>query len=166
MTAPRAGQCGSGVHTFVRMSAMRKILCPIDFSAGSKAALSWAEDWAQQFGAALYLLHAYENPVYVLPPAGYVGPTVDALSGVRKHLEAELDRWKAEAERSGIKVRADLIEGTPYRTVIDVARDYTPDLIVMGTHGRTGLAHALIGSVAERVVRLAPCPVLTVRVAP
>jgi nucleotide-binding universal stress UspA family protein len=148
------------------MSVIKKILCPIDFSSGSKAAVIWAQDWAQQFGAELYLVHAYENPVYVLPMAGYVGPTVDMLSGVRKHLDDELGRWKTEVEKSGLRVRADLIEGSPYRTVIDVARDYAPDLIVMGTHGRTGLAHALIGSVAERVVRLSPCPVLTVRATP
>lgn len=145
------------------MSAIKKILCPVDFSPGAREALARAEDLAKRFSAEIYLLHAYENPVYVLPMSGYVGPTAEILGGIRTQLDQEMGRWKAEVEKAGVRVRADVVEGAAYRAVVDVARDYQPDLIVMGTHGRTGFSHALIGSVAERVVRLAPCPVMTVR---
>jgi nucleotide-binding universal stress UspA family protein len=145
------------------MPDIKKILCPVDFSAGSKASLSYAQDLAKRVGAELYLVHAYENPVYVLPMSGYVGPTAEILAGVRKQIDDELARWKDEVAKQGLVVRGEVLEGAPYRVVLDAADEYKPDLIVMGTHGRTGLAHVLIGSVAERVVRMAHCPVLTVR---
>ncbi|HEX7481747.1 MAG TPA: universal stress protein [Polyangiales bacterium] len=145
------------------MPAIKKILCPVDFSAGSKTALTYAEGLAKRLGAELYLVHAYENPVYVLPMSGYVGPTAEILAGVRQQIDEELVRWKASVAKEGLTVRGDVFEGAPYRVVLDAADEYKPDLIVMGTHGRTGIAHVVIGSVAERVVRLAHCPVLTVR---
>ncbi len=147
------------------MTDIKKILCPVDFSPGAKAALTYAEDLAKRVGAELYLVHAYENPVYVLPMSGYVGPTAEILSGIRQQIDNEMARWKQDVAKQGLGVRADVLEGAPYRVVLDAAAEYKPDLIVMGTHGRTGIAHVVIGSVAERVVRMATCPVLTVRTA-
>jgi nucleotide-binding universal stress UspA family protein len=145
------------------MRQYKRILCPVDFSSFSKAALAEAASLAQGMGSELCLLHAFLNPAYVLPMSGYVGPTSDMLTKIRQQLCEELEAQAAPYRKQAIKAETLVLEGTPYQAIVDHAKEWHADLIVMGTHGRTGLSHALTGSVAERVVRLAPCPVLITR---
>ena len=141
---------------------IRHILAPTDFSDYSKRALSDALDLAQTFGAKLTLLHVVE-------PAPYLGeftlPTMgeDLLGDLERQASAELARVLPEAPQAPIAVTRAVIVGSPARTIVATAEATHVDLLVLATHGRTGLSHLLIGSVAERVVRTAPCPVLTIR---
>ena len=142
----------------------KRICCPIDFSDASRAAMEVAADLARRFGAELVLLHAYPIPGYTFPDGSVVAsPRMmqDLADQAQKHLE----EWRAEAEKmvEPGKVSAEKAVGEPAAEILEVARARGADLIVMGTHGRTGLEHALMGSIAERVVRRAHCPVLTVR---
>ena len=145
------------------MRQYQRILCPVDFSSYSKAALEEGASLAKSMGAELSVLHAYQNPAYVLPMSGYVGPTADMLNKIREQLAAELEALAAPYRKQGIKTETLVLEGVPYKSIVDHAAEWHADLIVMDTHGRTGISHALTGSVAERVVRLAPCPVLITR---
>lgn len=145
------------------MQPFKKILVPVDFSDCSKQALADAIAIGEGMSAEVTVLHAYENPAYVLPMSGYVGPTADMLARLRDQLTDELEALADQAREKKLEAKTELIEGIPYKTVVDFAKQWGADLIVMGTHGRTGLSHALTGSVAERVVRLAPCPVLVSR---
>ena len=139
-----------------------RIVIPTDFSECSRNA--W--DMARKLGAAggeLVLLHV----VTEVPRFGEGLLTAQRASeidaAVRRWAEANLADWVAEARSEGLKVRSALHTGAPYREIVDLARDERADLIVIGTHGRGGMDRALMGSVSDRVVRLAPCPVLTVR---
>jgi len=147
------------------MQAVRKILVPVDFSEPSRVALEHAAVWAVPFGAKIDVLHVWQAPAFVplpsLPEASPADATLIEL--VRKAAAQALDRFVAEVTKQGVPVREVLSEpGSPAHTIVDVAKKGGYDLLVLGTHGHTGLAHALIGSVAERVVRHASCPVLTV----
>jgi nucleotide-binding universal stress UspA family protein len=139
-----------------------RIMCPVDFSAGSKEALRVAADLAREHDATLVLVHVW-SPAQLTMGDGYLAPPViqDMLDGET----AQLAKSKAEAQQLGVKeVATRLITGVPWHEIVSAARtDGAIDLIVIGTHGRTGLAHVLLGSVAEKVVRHAPCPVLVVR---
>jgi universal stress protein A len=148
------------------MAEFKKILCPIDFSPSAEKALRYAEGLAQHFQSEILLVHAYEDPAYIMPMTGYLGPEPGLINQLRAHLEEQMDNWKAAVAKAGFPVRTEILEGTAHQVVIDAAKEHQVDLIVMSTHGRTGLSHALMGSVAERVIRLAHCPVLTVRSAP
>jgi nucleotide-binding universal stress UspA family protein len=148
------------------MADFRIILCPVDFSPSAEKALRYAEGLAKQFGSEIVLVHAYEDPAYIMPMTGYLGPEAGLINQLRAHLEEQMERWKIAVANAGFVVRTDLLEGVAHQVVIDAAKEHKADLIVMSTHGRTGLSHALMGSVAERVIRLAHCPVLTVRSAP
>jgi universal stress protein A len=142
---------------------IRHILAPTDFSDYSKKALSDAFELAQTFGAKLSLLHVVELPPY--PLEGFAPPAVsaDLLSDLERQASAELARVLPEARQATIEVTRAVAMGAPSQTIVETAEAAHVDLIVMATHGRTGLSHLLIGSVAERVVRTAPCPVLTIR---
>jgi universal stress protein A len=140
-----------------------RILVPTDFSTASDAALGFAKTVAGMFNASLHLLHVFEDPVVTvgfteayapLPPATRIALVDDA----GKQLAARL----SEEERARYDATTEVVSGASAMAIVEYAQDRGIDLIVMGTHGRTGMAHLLIGSVAERVVRLAPCPVLTV----
>jgi nucleotide-binding universal stress UspA family protein len=148
------------------MLSIRRIVCPVDFSACAQHALEYAQELAKQFDAELSLVHAYEDPAAYatpVPMSGYVGPGAELLHELRKQFELRLEACMAEVAKTGVRVRSELLEGTPYRVVLDWAKEYKADLIVIGTHGHTGFTHALLGSVTERVVRMAECPVLTIR---
>jgi nucleotide-binding universal stress UspA family protein len=142
----------------------KRICCPIDFSDASRAAMEVAGDLAKRFGADLVLLHAYPIPGYTFPDGSVVAsPKMmqDLADQAQKHLE----EWRADAERQlgAPRVTAEKAVGEPAAEILKAAKEGRCDLIVMGTHGRTGIEHALMGSIAERVVRRAHCPVLTVR---
>jgi nucleotide-binding universal stress UspA family protein len=142
---------------------IRKILVPTDFSAHSKEAQAWASDLAKRYDATLTLLHVYQPISYALPE-GYVLPSANLLADLEVNLGRSLDEaGKQLAESTGVKVDTSLLQGVPFAEIIRFAREGSYELIVLSTHGRTGLRHALLGSVAEKVVRKAPCPVLTVR---
>ena len=140
----------------------KKILCPIDFSDPARAAMKVAVDLCRQFGAELTLFHAYELPGYTLPE-GSVVASPKMLQELADQADSHLAEWRRLAEGMGAArvVTAKGI-GEPALEIVELARDGGFDLVVVGTHGRTGLRHALLGSVAERVVRRASSPVLTV----
>jgi len=141
----------------------KRICCPIDFSDASRAAMEVAADLARRFGAELVLFHAYPVPGYTFPDGSVVAsPKMlqELADGAERHLEA----WRRDAEVAGAsRVEAAKVAGEPAAEIVSFAREQGVDLLVLGTHGRTGLEHALMGSIAERVVRRARCPVLTVR---
>ena len=141
---------------------IRHILAPTDFSDHSKGALSDALELAQTFGATLSLLHVIEPSPYLgefTPPT--MGP--GQLGDLERQATAELARVLPDAQGATIEVTRAVTIGSPPRKIVETAEAAHVDLIVMATHGRTGLSHLVMGSVAERVVRTAPCPVLTIR---
>lgn len=144
-----------------------KILAATDFSDDSNHALSYAVELAQKFSAEVIVLHVDQPlaPVMVsdLNPGLDVGAMGRIAEEQRLAALRELDQTTARLRESGIKSRGLLKVGAPFLEIISTAQAEGADLIVMGTHGRTGLVHVLMGSVAERVVRKAHCAVLTVR---
>lgn len=143
------------------LPGLRHILLPFDFSDGAKLALQHAIGYARAFDARLTLLHIVHLPYL---GSGF-GPGDGALieAGLVADVSEQLHALAGEVEREGVPVEALVRVGHPASEVVDVAQREGIALIVMGTHGRTGLRHVLLGSVAEHVVRHAPCPVLVVR---
>jgi nucleotide-binding universal stress UspA family protein len=140
----------------------KTICCPVDFSDASRAAMEVAADLARRGGASLTLLHAYPVPGYTFPD-GSVVASPRMLQELADQSARHLGEWKKQAEALGAPdVRVETVVGEPAAEIVAFARDRKVDLLVLGTHGRTGIEHALMGSVAERVVRKARCPVLTV----
>ncbi|HEY6178813.1 MAG TPA: universal stress protein [Kofleriaceae bacterium] len=142
------------------MHPPRTILVATDFSDCAERALDYAVSFADTVGAKIYLLNVIGVPTLGLPELGVALTTTMMESTVRTH-HAELDRLAGR--RPGANIEPMLRTGDAREVIIDVARDVHADLIAMGTHGRRGVRRALIGSIAEGVVRAAPCPVLTVR---
>jgi nucleotide-binding universal stress UspA family protein len=142
----------------------KRICCPIDFSDASRAAMEVAADLARRFGAELVLLHAYPIPGYTFPD-GSVVASPKMMQDLAEQAQRHLEEWRLDAERlaRGERVTAEKGVGEPAAEIVAFAKNEAVDLLVLGTHGRTGLEHALMGSIAERVVRRAHCPVLTVR---
>ena len=141
----------------------KKILCPVDFSDASRSALEVASELARRFDGEVTVFHAYPLPGYTLPE-GTVLPASGMLQELAEQTDALLARWKVEALADGApRVSTGKAVGEPAAEIVAAAEDGNYDAIVVGTHGRTGLAHVLLGSVAERVVRRAPMPVITVR---
>lgn len=140
----------------------KRICCPIDFSDASRAAMEAAADLARRFGATLTLLHAYPVPGYTFPD-GSVVASPRMLQELAEQATRHLGEWQRDAQELGAPdVRIHTAVGEPAAEIVAWAKEAGIDLLVLGTHGRTGLEHALLGSVAERVVRRARCPVLTV----
>ena len=139
------------------------ILAPTDFSDYSKKAISDAFELARTFGATLSLLHVIEPPPY--PIEGFAPSAVgaDLLGDLEQQASTELAQVLPDAQEAKVEVTRAVAIGSPSQKIVETAEAEHVDLIVMATHGRTGLSHLLIGSVAERVVRTAPCPVLTIR---
>lgn len=140
----------------------KKILCPVDFSEGSRLSIETAVKMANDSDAELVLVNVLGLPVYyVVEPIAYPPNFVAELAGAA---EAGLARWREEAVRLGAtNVSTQLVRGDAAHEIIDLVKRQGFDVIVIGTHGRTGLKHMFLGSVAEKVVRHAPCPVLVVR---
>jgi nucleotide-binding universal stress UspA family protein len=141
----------------------KRILCPIDFSDASRAALEQAAELAKRYGAKVALFHAYPVPGYTFPDGSFVASS-KMLEELSEQARRHLLEWKEIAEKMGIaQVEIGTAIGEPAHEILAFAKAQNADLLVLGTHGRTGIQHALMGSVAERVVRRATCPVLTVR---
>ena len=140
-----------------------RILVPTDFSSDADAALEYALEIARPFNASVHLLHVVENPLAAgvwsseIYTAEIAGLQVNLVRDAEERLRRSLPIIAGEP----VGVTREVRTGNPGRVIVDVASERLIDLIVMGTHGRTGLPHLVMGSVAERVVRTAPCPVLT-----
>jgi nucleotide-binding universal stress UspA family protein len=135
----------------------KRIMCPIDFSEYSDAALRYASSLAQEAGAKLYLVHVDDSQVpYDAGYAAYIAPPSNP-----EVLQQRLEEKRPSIE--GVEYEHKLLFGHPADGIVEFAQEHDVDLIVLGTHGRTGVARLLMGSIAEAVVRRAPCPVLTVK---
>jgi nucleotide-binding universal stress UspA family protein len=146
------------------MIDLRRILVPTDFSKFSQVALKYGIALAEKFGAELYLLHVVQDLSLFVPDAVAVAPPIAVpVEQFTAAAREALERIVRENKLEGLSVFREIREGAPFYEIIRFAKEHEIDLIVMGTHGHTGLAHVLLGSVTERVVRKAPCPVLTVR---
>lgn len=144
---------------------IKRILVPVDFSEPSRRALDYAVELGRGVGAELTVLHVVE-PVYYPMAGDTSGIIYDAsllYEEVERGAKEQLSRIAGALRRRHVPVNPVIRTGAAHRVIADTAKRVKSDLIVMATHGRTGLSHVLMGSVAERVVRTAPCPVLTVR---
>jgi nucleotide-binding universal stress UspA family protein len=144
------------------MKEVNDILVPIDFSDHSSAALEAATEIAKRFGAKVWLLHCYPvysggvTPYSIVTPARY-------YRDIRNEAECRLRQSQEKMETEGVEAESSVSPTNPHEAIVSRAKGIGVDLIVMGTRGLTGFKHAMLGSVAERTVRLAPCPVLTVK---
>jgi nucleotide-binding universal stress UspA family protein len=145
------------------MKSIKRILFPTDFSENSYLALDYAVNLAKVYGAQLYLLHVINKPLgydsYLLTSFHIDEIEKQATSAARQAM-LELIQTRIDEK---VRVKIVLARGVPFAEIVDTAKTSKTDLIIMGTHGRTGVPQMLIGSVAEKVVRNAPCPVLTVK---
>ncbi len=141
------------------MAEWNKMCCAVDFSDGARFAMAEAAELAQKFDAELVLVHVHE------PPLGAEVPLDEsALEMISVDLERALAAWRLEAgRRLGEPVRSQVRFGDPAAEIVRFARDAEVDLVVLGSHGSAGFRAGVLGSVAERVVRDAPCPVLVIR---
>jgi nucleotide-binding universal stress UspA family protein len=142
----------------------RRIMHPSDFSAASRAAFSKAVDMAKAARAELTIVHVL-SLVMPVPGDGYISPKVydEIAASTRAWAQKQLDKRVAKARAAGVRAKGLLMDGIPHEQIVRAAKAKRAGLLVMGTHGRSGLAKLFIGSVASRVVSAAPCPVLTVR---
>ncbi|HEY5593892.1 MAG TPA: universal stress protein [Nitrospiria bacterium] len=147
------------------MITLHRILLATDFSDFSNEALDYAVYLSRGFGADLYLLHVFEPPFFSHSGVSLnVRPEVHQwIMEVKQEAQEKLGKLAEEVRHHGAKVHPIFKEGTPFVEILKVAGEIPADLIVLGTHGRTGLTHVLMGSVAERIVRKSSCPVFTVR---
>jgi nucleotide-binding universal stress UspA family protein len=146
------------------MIAIRRVLAPTDLSNNSLPAVRYAAELAQKFGAELVLLNVVQDMVLVLPDA--VMPTPVATPDLNEMVAAArsgLAKVVADLNLDRLNPKTDVRIGVPAAEIDAAAKDLKADLICVSTHGRTGLAHLLLGSVAEKIIRYAPCPVLVVR---
>ncbi len=144
------------------MNGWNKICCAIDFSETSRLALEEAAELAGRFAAELTLVHVH------VPPSHAAADVLTGVPDVARQEAHDLERlvsgWRTDAERlAGRPVRVAVLSGEPADEIVKFARENALDLVVVATHGRRGLRRLVLGSVAERVVRTAPCPVLAVR---
>lgn len=146
------------------MTRITRILVPTDFSTTADAALDYAYVLAKQFGASIELLHVLDDPFVAdgMAAEAYISEAPVLRSAMLRDSQERL-RHRATTREGVTHIDTEVLFGHGARTIAEYATERGVDLIVMGTHGRTGFAHLLLGSVAERLVRTAPCPVLTVR---
>ncbi len=142
---------------------IKKILVPIDFSDYSKSALKYAQEFSKYFNAEIFLIYVVEPMVY--PPDFSMGqiaiPTIDIE--LDKRAKEELEKLARNEIPEDIKFQIIIKTGKPFVEIIQTAKELDVDLIIIATHGHSGVEHILFGSTAEKVVRKAPCPVLTLR---
>ena len=141
---------------------IKKILVPIDFSDYSKSSLKYAVNFARNFNASLILVYVIEPVIY--PPDFSMGQIAIPTAGLEmdKRAKEELDKLAQKEISSDVNVRKIIKTGKPFVEIIETASEENVDLIIIATHGHTGVEQILFGSTAEKVVRKAPCPVLWV----
>lgn len=143
------------------MIDLKNILLPTDFSETSLAATSYGIELARRFSATLHLLHVIEDPgVYI---AAFDSFPLPSPAEFETYAQERLDNWILPEDAEGLDIQRRWVHGVAFTEVIRDAREHDIDLIVVGTHGRSVITQVLLGSVAEKVVRKAPCAVLTVR---
>lgn len=143
------------------MASFENILVAVDFGESSEEALELAIDLAKQYRAGLTLVHTWEVPAYAYGALEF--SAMDMLTPVQQAAHEQLEALAAEVRKELPEARAVLAHGVTWQEILAAIERGRPDLVVMGTHGRRGIRHALLGSVAEKIVRLSPAPVLTVR---
>jgi len=144
---------------------IKTILYATDFSQGARAAMDHVISLAQDYDAKLILLHVIQD---ISVAEWYIPTTLsvaEVVADIEKNAWQEMGKWAAEFSPKVSNIEKIIVRGVPFVEIIKTARGKNIDLIVIGTHGRTGIDHMLFGSTAEKVVRKAPCPVLTVRIA-
>ena len=147
------------------MITLKNILVPTDFGEAADAALAYGRALADRFGATIHVLHVADN-IYLqsFGSETYAAIMPELQRDIEEAARKQLDERLIDSDKSGPPTRPVILTSSaPAVAIVDYAKEHEIDLIVMGTHGRGGLTHLLMGSVAERVVRMAPCPVLTVR---
>jgi len=144
------------------MEEIHKILVPVDFSEHSRRALHEAIGFAKAFRAELHLLHCYALHVTAIDPYGIAVPEAYDRQ-LREAAGQRLSEWCSEARAQKVIAKQHVTAQSPFTEIAALAERLGVDLIVMGTRGLSGLKHVLLGSVAERTIRIAPCPVLTVK---
>lgn len=144
------------------MIEIKTILVPVDFSDHSTKALHTAIDLAKTMGASIHLTHVLHFPVQVAAP-GQIEIPQDLWSQIRDSAARKLDKTSKTVSSEGVTVETHLTEGANAHAIVELAEKLGADLIVMGTRGLSGLKHVMLGSVAERTVRMAHCPVMTVK---
>jgi len=146
------------------MIRLTKLLVPTDFSEDSEQAARYAVELAKRFQAEIHCIHVVDIPADLLSTSDYymTGPSEAFLDQIREESKKNLEAF-AKKNLEGVGVRTAFLEGSPFVEIIRYAHNQEIDLVVIATHGRTGLRHVLFGSVAEKVVRKAPCPVLVVK---
>ena len=138
------------------------ILVPLDFSENAAPVVEWAAHLGKEHDSRIVLFHAYHLPVEFQQLEGaYLPP--DFWANVKAEAEQSLNRHAEDLRRRGLRVEAVVREGYAATAIVDEAEAQNADLVVIGTHGLSGIKHMLLGSIAERVVQKAPCPVLTVK---
>jgi universal stress protein A len=151
------------------MLSMRKILVPIDLSKASTRVLEQAQEFAAKFSATIDLLYVWTPPALLAPEAlmtGVGATEQPLLAWLENSAREHLAKFESEAKSAGVPIATSYCElGDPATAILERAQSGGYDLMVVGTHGRTGLSHLLMGSVAEKIVRRARCAVLTVRTA-
>jgi len=143
---------------------IKTILFPTDFSNGARAAMDHAVSLARDYKAKLLLLYVIQDisiAEWYIPSSLSV---TDLVEDMQRSAGKEMDKWATEVSAKVKEVEKLVVRGVPFVEIIKTAKEKDADLIVIGTHGRTGIDHMLFGSTAEKVVRKAPCPVLTVRI--
>jgi nucleotide-binding universal stress UspA family protein len=143
------------------MAHFKEILIPVDFSDHSTAALESAIELARAFDSRLHLLHCYQIQPGGISPYGIAIPSSYSAE-VRDAASQQLAAWQEERIPAGVSVDVSIVSEVPSEAIVGTAKKIGADLIVMGTRGLSGFKHVMLGSVTERTVRLAPCPVMTV----
>ena len=147
------------------MIKLKKVLVPTDFSDSAKHAFSYGVSFAREYEAELVLLHVVENLTVGYASDLFPVPMAEVFQEISGYARAELAKLAEEAKQKGVVVSELVAQGKPSAEIIRYAAENAIDMIVLGTHGKGMLDQALFGSTTERVVRRAPCPVLTVRMA-
>ena len=148
------------------MSNLKRILVATDFSPASGQAIEEGIALARALGAELTVLHAWFAPMWAMPDGGMVAPDGETVAQLSRWSKEELDRVRVRCVAAGVAVQTRNVEGPPADAIARVADEEHFDLVVVGTHGRTGMRHFLLGSVAEHVIRTCKVPVMTVHSAP
>ncbi len=145
------------------MIKLKKVLVPTDFSDSARQALKYGMSFAKEYGAELVLLHVVENLTVGYASDLFPVPMAEVFQEISGYAKTELAKLGTEARARGLTVQEQVVQGKPSAEIIRFASEHEIDVIVLGTHGKGMLDQALFGSTTERVVRRAPCPVLTVR---